>query len=239
MRFIAGDFYWPDKTGGESDTAQRQFSLDAASEGADWVLQLDTDEVVANPTTFMSCLTMTQETQNGALHFPLRWLFCHVRDDLYLESCGRLWQIAATYPGPVVVKAGSKLHHCRQTMEPHFRVDFKKRNTDPAHAANARIDRVIEPSEGIWHFSLVRSEEFLLRKAEWSTHAKDFSWSPIVKQWQWSRRHPILATMATPFTRRHHVRQLRLTRVQVPQVIAPPGVLALSKNGPGHGPDQV
>lgn len=215
MRFISGNYYWPEKNGRDSDTAQRQISLDAASEDADWVLQIDSDEVLACRTTFQSCLALAQESGAAALHYPMRWLFCKVKDDLYLEHCNRFWTIAASYPGPVAVKAGTRLEHCRQTSVPHFRVDFKTYNTDPGHPRTAQVDSVIDPSKAIWHFSLVRDEGFLLKKSESSTHAKDFSWAPIIERWRWAQRHPILTMASTPFLGRASHERLRLVRVNI------------------------
>src|SRR4051794_34106735 len=46
MVFLPGNHTDPERFSLEMETEQRQGALDAASEGADWVLQLDTDEIL-------------------------------------------------------------------------------------------------------------------------------------------------------------------------------------------------
>ncbi len=51
-----GHYARPEHKPMDNETYQRQRALDEASEGADWVLQLDTDEVFGAPATFLDCL---------------------------------------------------------------------------------------------------------------------------------------------------------------------------------------
>ena len=54
----------------ENDTNQRRIALDQASDGADWVLQLDTDEVVGNVRTLAACLGEAETRGRSAFDFP-------------------------------------------------------------------------------------------------------------------------------------------------------------------------
>ena len=109
MEFLPGRYYRPDFHPLENDTYQRQAAVDAASVGADWVLQLDTDEVLGDPDEFLLSLQAAHERGFTGLEYPSRILYQHVRGRLYLEQCTRLWSVSAHYPGPMAVAAGSTL----------------------------------------------------------------------------------------------------------------------------------
>lgn len=211
--YIADDFSYPQLSGVESDTAQRQVSLDAAGEDADWVLQLDTDEVLSDSKTFISCLQAAEKRNATALHYPLRFLFAHLGGSRYLEKSSRLWSPVASYPGPVAVRPGTVLTCCRQTDALHYRVDFKPVNTDTSHPKDAHVDQVIDPDSAIWHYSWVRDKEHMLRKAGWSTHAKDFNWNPLLRYWLWSQEHPVFASLLAPVVPPRKLMPLRITDV--------------------------
>ncbi len=94
-----GSFFSAGRNALASDTAQRQNALDLASTGADWVLQLDSDELAADPAEFLSCLQQADGEGFDAVDYPARYLYQHVRNGWYLERCRRLWRPAAAYPG--------------------------------------------------------------------------------------------------------------------------------------------
>jgi hypothetical protein len=52
MRFCPGEYARPGHTPMENDTYQRQQALEAAGAGADWVLAIDTDEVLPDAARF-------------------------------------------------------------------------------------------------------------------------------------------------------------------------------------------
>jgi hypothetical protein len=201
----------------ENDTYQRQCALDRASEGADWVLQLDTDEVILNQGIFFSCLEEAAAVDRQALFYPARWLYQSVGNGWFLESCTRLWRVSAGFPGPVSVRPKTQLRHARQCDVSEYRVDFRSRITDPWHAVTTPVHRVIDANDGILHFSMVRNERAYQKKTESWGHARDCSWSGQMKHWTWCRDHPILAMLMTPFSRLRDVHsrgRLRLCRIR-------------------------
>src|SRR5690606_37064795 len=127
----------------DNDTHQRQSALDAASDGADWVLQLDTDEVMLDPDAFLASLDRAERAGAGGLHFPSRWLYSRVAPGRYLEASTRLGRPAASYPGPLAVRAGTTLTHARQADVPLWRVDLRPWNTDPSHRHDAVVHEVV------------------------------------------------------------------------------------------------
>ena len=197
-----GDFARLDHEPLDNDTFQRQTALDLASEGADWVIQLDTDEVMVDPALFVEMLRRADAAGALGLDFPARWLYTRTRRGRYLEVTNRLWSPAASYPGPLAVRAGTTLRHARQIDGELFRVDLAERNTDPWHPADARVDAVIHPDSAVLHFSWVRDPEVIRRKFGWSGHTA-FMRPPIVlRRWLWRTRHPLLAMLTTPLRRK-------------------------------------
>lgn len=194
--FAPGDYSRPGEFALDTETAQRQAVLDQASEGADWVLQLDTDEVIGDRSTFLSCLAETEAAGMHGLEYPARYLYTRLRRGFFLEHCTRMWGIEGNYPGPVAVRAGTTLAHIRQAHVPLFRVDFKAHNTDPAHPRDAIVHRIVPLSSGIRHYSWVRSVEYMHRKAGWSGHADTYTRN--FQSWIWRSRHPLMAVACSP-----------------------------------------
>lgn len=198
---VPGHFFRRDHDPLENDTYQRQHALDAASEDADWVLQLDTDEVMLNPEAFFRSLANAEKAGAEGLDYPARWLYSRVGPARYLERTGPMWRIAASYPGPLAVRPGTRLTIARQCDVPLYRVDFASRNTDPAHSADTVVDEVIPLEHAIMHFSWVRDPELMLRKTGWSGHTEDLTKPHVYRSWVWRTRHPRLA-VATSAARR-------------------------------------
>jgi hypothetical protein len=213
MEFCPGSYYRPGFHPLDNETYQRQVALDAAGAGADWVLQLDTDEVLGDRDEFMRSMQAANEQGFSGLEYPSRILYQHVRGRLYLEQSTRLWSVAARYPGSMAVAAGSTLVHCRQADVRLFRVDFKDTNTDPAHPSNAPIHHVVRQAQGIMHYSWVRSEDAMLEKARSSGHAHDFDWDGVVSRWRARGRHPVRTVAGTPFRRGEDRRFLRFATI--------------------------
>lgn len=219
LRFCPGNFARLRYNPMQNDTYQREVALEIAGRGADWVLQLDTDEVLADPARFIECLEEADKGGFGGMEYPARWLYCGIGGDRYLERCSRLWRTTAGFPGPVAVRPGVRFQTSRQCDAKLFRVDFRSTNTDPWHGRNAPVHRVIKVNEGIVHYSWVRDKEELLRKTStWGHSGED--WSGAVRHWAWAGRHPLWAAASAPFVDRE--RRLRIVKIvpPAPQVAA-------------------
>jgi hypothetical protein len=188
----------PERAPIECETAQRQAALAVAGENANWVLQLDSDEVVPEPSIFLEMVRRADSARADALHYPSRWLYTRTRDGRYLERCTRWWRAAAGYPGPLAVRPGTVLRVARQCDGDLFRVDFRARNTDPWHDAATPVHATVPVSAGVLHFSWVRSHEELAAKAAVSGHRDHLDWAASIRRWRRRQRHPIIATALTP-----------------------------------------
>jgi hypothetical protein len=211
--FFPGSYSQPHRPPLVCDTLQRQSALDEASAGADWVLQLDTDEVIPDLATFAEMLERAKATGAIGMDFPSRWLYARTRRGLYLEACSRWWRVAAGYPGPLAVRTGAILTLARQCDGPLFRVDFRHRNTDPWHARGVPVHATIHPASGVLHFSWVRLPDEMAQKSAISGHRDDFDWDQRLAKWLFRQRHPILAVALTPVRRRRHTEWLRQVRL--------------------------
>ena len=215
MVLLPGRHSFPDRPAFESETKQRQHALDAASEGADWVLQLDTDEVVLDAGTFMGHLRRADSRGAAAMDYPLRDFYQRFGETWFLEHCSRFWGDQANYPGPVAVWAGTQLEHCRQPGPVAYRVDMAPWNTDPAHARSAQVHGVIGRGEAIAHLSWVRDRQDLEEKAVVSGYAGVRDWAQDLARWRWRGRHPFMTAMTAPF-RRDPFDRFRVARLRVP-----------------------
>ncbi len=200
----------------ENDTHQRQVALDQARAGADWVLQLDTDEVIADAAVFRRCLAEADGAGLAAMNYPAIWLYARAAGRWYLEHCRRGWRRAAGYPGPLAVRADATVDHARRIAGPdaaYFHVDVSARSTLLAFPNGIAVDRVIRADEAVFHFSWVRSEAWLRRKFSTWGHARDGDWASELNRWVRSSRHPIAATLYSQLGRGDGKRPLRLVRV--------------------------
>jgi len=208
---LPGAFSNPERFVLDLDTEQRQAALDHASVGVDWVLQLDSDEVMASPGRCREGLRHADEAAADALDYPMRYFYQRTSRGRFLELSRRFWRPRANYPGPVAVRAGTRLRHCRQTATPLYRVDIRHRNTDPAHSPDVRVDEVVTPDEAIVHLWLVRTEEQMRRKTLVAGHADFYAAAEKdLERWRWTAEHPLLATLPTP-VRHLPTRRMRIT----------------------------
>ncbi len=196
--YLTGSFWRPGHAPLANDTYQRQVALDAASTNTDWVLQLDTDEVMLGPAQFFAALSRADAAGFSGLDYPSRWLYSRVGTGRYLESSSRLWRRAASYPGPLAVRAGVALKLARQTDAPLYRVDLRPQNTDPWRARDSLVHEVVSPAAAVAHFSWVRTPEILRQKFGWSGHAADLKPPAVYRRWVWRSRHPYLAALSSP-----------------------------------------
>ncbi|GAA5212179.1 hypothetical protein GCM10025774_35810 [Microbacterium kyungheense] len=206
-----GHFARPEFNSLQNDTHQRQTALAQASEGADWVLQLDTDEVMPRTDVFLGVLDRADASGAWAMDYPARWLYTRVQPGRFLEASTRLWRLACSFPGPLAVRAGTVLELARQTGSPLYRADVRPWNTDPAGPPETIVHEVVPADAAVLHYSWVRSAEDIARKVGWSGHSDEWRKSGKYGLWLHATRRPKSTVLKTPFARKW--RQYRLSRV--------------------------
>ncbi|MEZ0325931.1 MAG: hypothetical protein ACAH95_08485 [Fimbriimonas sp.] len=203
MRFVPGRYFCPRRSPMENDTYQRQCCIDELSGSADWIVQVDTDEVVMDLRTFASCITEAGDGQFGAVEMPQRLLVCHISGNRFVEARNRYWRLCrGFYPGPVAVRAGARLKQARRCEERAFHVDFQPARPGFDSITLETNHRVVSKNQGVAHYSWVRTEAEMRRKLGTWSHAKDGDWGQHMRIWNRCRRHPLLAMVTNPFIRK-------------------------------------
>lgn len=157
VRLAPGDFAGRGGSPIERDTAQRRAALAEAGRDADWVLQIDTDEVVPDPAALLAALDVAEELGLPAVEWPMRVLFRTLRRGRFLEVCAHDGSDRFEYPGPVAVRPGVTLTEARRANGPFLRPlvhgDDRSlqvaREPEPAEVRRA----LLEPAQAILHYS--------------------------------------------------------------------------------------
>ena len=118
IQLLPGDHSHPDRPILEVETEQRQAAFHAAAESSDWVLQLDTDEVLLSQARFTTHLVEAERRGAEALAYPLRNFYAQVGPGRFLERCGRFWTPQASYPGPLAVRSTGSTASCSSSKSP-------------------------------------------------------------------------------------------------------------------------
>jgi hypothetical protein len=202
VTLLPGDHVRTDGHVLSTETRQRQAALDEASRDADWVVQLDTDEIIPSMPTALAHLRIAHSRGARAMEFPARMIYARTPSGAFLEHCGRFWNPLSGFPGPIVVAAGTQLSLARQSQtSPLYRVDVSPWNTDPAHAFRTPVHAVIPRSQAIIHMSWVRTEAQMAEKSVVSGYASTRDWDADLRRWRRRARHPWATTLSAPLTR--------------------------------------
>lgn len=204
LELLPGRYAHPGRFTLDIETEQRQEALQLAGKDVDWVLQLDSDEVALAPARLAQSLVAADAAGAAALDYPLRHAYQRALDGRLLEHAQRGGGARAGYPGPLAIRSGTILSHCRQADVEHFRVDIAPHNTDPARAKDLPVHAVISEDEAVLHLSWVRTEEQMRAKSKVSGHADNQDWDAALRRWRWSARHPRLAVATGRFSRDSH-----------------------------------
>lgn len=202
VTLLPGDHVRTDHSILSTETRQRQAALDEASRDADWVLQLDTDEIVPSMNLLLEHLHVAAARRARAMEYPARMIYARTPSGRFLEHCGRFWTPLSGFPGPILIAAGSRLSVARQSAtSPLYRVDMSPWNTDPAHPAGTRVHGVVSPADALIHMSWVRTEAQMAEKSVVSGYAPTRDWSAELARWRRRARHPLATQLAAPLTR--------------------------------------
>jgi hypothetical protein len=172
----------------QADTRQRQTALTQAGEGADWVLQIDTDEVLPRWQTLRTALGEAEGRGLPAVEWPMRVLFRRLRDGRFLEVVNADRSTHFEYPGPVVVRPDASLVDCRRADGPYLRpvVSGDRSSLQVVRPPEEREHRItsIEPEDAIWHNSWGRAPSVIRTKLKSWTHGGGTrSWLYYYAQW--------------------------------------------------------
>jgi len=203
MRYLPGHFARLDHNPLDNDTYQRQTALAEAGKDADWVLEIDTDEILPRPERLVELLKYADQQDIGVVEWPMRIFFRRLGDGRFLEVCAGDKTDCFEYPGPVACRPGVQLTNARRAAGPYIRPCVKNdRNSlqvnRPAEEREHRVD-FCESGDAILHFSWARTPEQIRNKiASWG-HNDGLKtwfyyyavWKPSPFSWHWLRDfHP-------------------------------------------------
>ena len=198
MRLSPGHYARLDHKPMENETYQRQCCIEEAGSDIDWVLQLDTDELLPDSQEFVRRLDEEVPAEYQAVDWPMRTFFQRTPAGGFLEVCSLLRKQISSYPGHAAVRPGTVLHYARQTQLPCWRYDVRPKDTDPA-AGNRPVHAVLPEDKAILHFSWIRTEEEIYNKLKSYGHSNEFDWQRYYEQvwkaaprrWRWMVKfHP-------------------------------------------------
>jgi hypothetical protein len=198
-----GDFYRPGLAPMAAETAQRTEALAAASDGADWVLQIDADEVLPDASALVAALRAADELGLPAVEWPMRVLFRSLRHDRFLEVCDVDGADRYEYPGSIAVRPGTPLADARRADTPFLRavVQGDERSLQvkrPPEPGETRLE-LLTPAQAIVHYSWAGSRSRIRSKVAswghsdgWRTRAfYELRWRPAPLLWRTMRDfHP-------------------------------------------------
>ena len=199
VRLLGGSYYRPGSSPMENDTNQRQHALAAAGERADWVVELDTDEVMPDARYFARRLEEIPE-QYHACFWPMRVMFKQVSSTRFLEVSTRFRTLCWEYPGPVACRPTVRLTHARRTRSPAWTFSVRYSLWNVLNRTSVRANASIPADKTVVHLSWARSPEEIKRKVRGWGHSLDFDteayvrdvWGHAETRWRSYRNfHPV------------------------------------------------
>ena len=203
MCFRPGDYARPGQDPMIADTHQRHSAFEQAAEGADWVLQVDTDEVLPNPIRLIDVLGIAAARDIRAVEWPMRILYRKLHRGGYLEICQSNGANHFEYPGPIAIRPGCVHVDARRVVGPFLRPVVANDSASlqvsrPPGPLEHRID-LPNAQDAIIHNSWARRPASIRSKvASWGHNQGmktwayyHLRWKPSPLCWKWMRDlHP-------------------------------------------------
>jgi hypothetical protein len=202
MRFVGGEYH-SQPTAPAGEIHQRQAALDSLATAADWVLQIDSDEVVPDMDVLIAALHHADERGLRAVEWPMRVLFRRLNDREYLVVTGKDGRGHFEYPGPIAVRPVAVFRDARRVDVPFLRpvVEGDDSSLQLTREPATGEDRsfTITADQAILHNSWGRSPAVVLRKVRGWGHNDGWrtwrhyllTWLPSRYLWRWQHElHP-------------------------------------------------
>jgi hypothetical protein len=186
VRVLAEDYASCATTPMARDTYQRQRALDSLGSAWDWILCIDTDELLPEPKVFLEVLSTQVPESAVCVNWPMRVFFHRLSSAHFLEVTTPFRRQHSEYPGPVAVRPRAELRLARRCAAPPWRVGIRKRIWDPVSRESRNADCVISPSAAILHMSWVRSRAEIMTKVSGWSHSQEFDGPSYVRH-VWDR----------------------------------------------------
>lgn len=204
IEWAPGDFASSSTDFLAAETRQRRAALRLAAAGADWVLQIDTDEILPEWAALLKALEIGAERGLPAIEWPMRVLYRRLSGGRFLEVATSANTTHFEYPGPIAVRAGVELVDCRRAdcdyLRPLVIGDRCSLQVQrPPDSGEYRVE-MLAAEAAIWHNSWARPPVAVREKvASWG-HNQGLrtrlyyytTWLPAPVTWRALRRfHPL------------------------------------------------
>jgi hypothetical protein len=221
VEYVGGDFCIEQNFDNPivSDTYQRNVGLTVASQYGDWVLQLDTDEIIPNWDVFISYIDFANAHSFDAVYFPSIYVYQLISRNLALESCRRWGTRQAGFPGPLSVKSGSNLYLSRRSLGSTLHVPCENGFDTVIEKAAVVTNNRVASNNCVIHITKGRTPAYMEKKFRTWGHSRDRDFSWELRYWTSVRRFPWVFLLVSHVLRGGNVDKFRLFRI--PQSLKP------------------
>ncbi len=199
---ISDDYSGSPGTPIQRDTSQRQACIDYLSTRVDWIIQIDTDELMPDIRPVLTEIQNIPENVDG-IEWPMRVLYRQLSSNSYLGVSNLDSNPVYEYPGPIVVRKNVTLVDARRisTQVVRYSVigDTSSLQLKGCHIDGIQIRSTLDHSSAIVHNSWARSPKSVWRKVRSWGHNDGlksllyfvFTWLPSPVTWRYLRNiHP-------------------------------------------------
>ncbi len=153
----------------EAETRQRNVARLEAAKGADWVIQIDTDEYLPSFASLVQALEVAAQRRLPAVDWPMRVLYRATRSGRFLEVVNADGSVHTDYPGHVAIRPDLPLVHARRSAAPFLRPVLI------GDRSSLTISR--EPEEGEERLEVLTTEDAILHNS-WARGIRD-TWAKV------------------------------------------------------------
>lgn len=174
LRMVPGSFHGPYGNPIEGDTYQRQTIVDHIGSRADWIIQLDSDEILPNAGRLLQALKDAGD-EIMAVDWPLRVIFSKHTDGRFLEVRRTTGEYAPEHV-PIAVRPGIVFSESRRTTQPTLRHTIQHHIFRKIRYRSWKWSEVtfIKPEDAVVHLSWVRTLDQIVSKVQSWGHSIDF-----------------------------------------------------------------
>lgn len=183
-------------------------ALSGLDAGLDWVLQIDTDEVLPSAERLLQVINFAEEQDVDAVEWPMRVLYRRLRDGRYLQIVNADGSEHYDYPGPIAVRSGARLTNARCTagrfLRPVVQGDSHSLQIARPALPNEVREVCLTENEAILHNSWARPPADVHRKISSWSHNQGVrsslyyyrTWLPAQLRWRRMRNfHPFASDL--------------------------------------------
>jgi hypothetical protein len=198
--YVPGDYARTDFFGdpNKNETHQRNQSIAIAKEISDWIVQIDTDEVLPKSLRLRDLVDLADNSGCTSVWFPMLWVFSVNYKGITVASNRKLTPIA-DFPGPILLRADQHVIFSRQEANRSKGLSVRCKTVLGAVGGTKTVDKQLELNDLILHYSMERTEADFQMKAKNNGHAFEVDWVLAYKCWKLAKKNPRLASLLSVF----------------------------------------